>query len=66
MKGIILLHIIDNKTDKILAKPQVSVIPNVDEEVRLVAGMFKVVHIVHVYDEFDVPFERVNIGVEKL
>lgn len=59
------LHIIELKTENILAQPFVWQIPAVGEEVRINNEYWKVVHVIHCYDE-DVSYHRANIGVEKV
>ena len=49
---MIKVHFIDNNADKIIAKKYVSIIPNVDDELRFSDDIFyKVVLIVFVYDQ---------------
>lgn len=60
------LHIIEKSTGRMLGQPYGWQVPAVGEEIRLSGERyFKVVQVVHCYDE-DVPHHRANIGVEKL
>lgn len=59
------LHIIEQSTGKMIAKPYAHQVPAIGEEVRINGKYWKVVIVIHCYDE-DVPYHRANIGVEKV
>ena len=67
-KGNIYLHIIeDDKRNQVLIKILVSVVPRVGDDIRTGGEgnekFYTVTHVVWVYDEYDSPYERVNVGV---
>ena len=58
-------HFIDKKTGAMIERLWCHQAPAVGEECRFSGERyFKVVQVVHVYDE-DVPYHRVNIGLEE-
>ena len=60
------LHIIEKATVKMLTKVYAWQIPAVGEEIRISSGYWKVVQVVHCYDEGNADAHRANIGVEQI
>jgi hypothetical protein len=60
-------HVIEATTGKMIAMPTLYHCPRVGEELRTSENVYwSVVQIVHVLDEDDSPYTRVNIGVNKI
>lgn len=63
------VHFIEKGTGKMIGKYWVQQVPSIGEECRFPGGnrprYFKVVQIVHVYDE-DVDHHRANVGLEEI
>ncbi|MBU1567754.1 MAG: hypothetical protein KJ630_19280 [Proteobacteria bacterium] len=61
------IHFIDYKTDKIVLRELASHVPRVEDEIRFggigAERFYKVIRVVWVYDEKEVPAGRVNVGV---
>ena len=60
-------HFIEATTGKMIYRGLILNIPRVGDECRFKDGEYwKVTCVIHVYDEDDHPYHRVNIGLEKL
>jgi len=60
------VHFIEKKTGKMIAQLYCHQVPAVGDECRFTGDRyFKVVQVVHVYDE-DVPYHRANVGLEAI
>jgi hypothetical protein len=58
-------HIIHEGTGQILAKPLLSVVPRIGEEIRFAGERYYTVTVVcWVFDEPECPLQRVNIGAK--
>lgn len=61
------LHVIEQATNRHILHPVTPNVPRVGEELRTRDGEYwKVITVVHVYDEPDSLYYRVNIGVRKI
>lgn len=61
------IHFVNAETNEMVLRKLVSHVPRFGDEIRFGGPgqekYYKVVHVVWVYDEPDVPVDRVNVGV---